>query len=90
MEVAVTGEVLEFSPHRRLAHTFSFPSTGDEPTKVTYDIEPIGEMVKLTMTHEGFAGETKTYQGIKSGWTPIFDGLKSLLETGKALKFPPM
>ena len=57
---------------------------------MTYDIEPIGEMVKLTMTHEGFAGETKTYQGIKSGWTPIFDGLKSLLETGKALNFPPM
>jgi uncharacterized protein YndB with AHSA1/START domain/predicted transcriptional regulator len=90
MEVAVTGKVLEFAPHRRLAHTFSFPSTGDEPTKVTYDLEPIGEMVKLTMTHEGFAGETKTYRGIKGGWGPIFDGLKSLLETGKALEFPPM
>lgn len=89
MEVAVTGEVLELTPYRRLVHTFSFPSTGDEPTKVTYEIEPIGEMVKLTMTHEGFAGETKTYQGIRTGWTPIFDGLKSLLETGTALKFPP-
>ena len=47
-------------------------------------------MVKLTMTHEGFTGETKTYQGIKGGWGRIFDGLKSLLETGKALEFPPM
>jgi DNA-binding transcriptional ArsR family regulator/uncharacterized protein YndB with AHSA1/START domain len=89
-EIALAGEVLEFAPHTRLAHTFSFPSNDDEPTKVTYELEPIGEMVKLTMTHEGFAGETKTYQSIKGGWTPIFDGLKSLLETGKALEFPPM
>jgi uncharacterized protein YndB with AHSA1/START domain len=89
-ESVLTGEVLEFTPPRRLVHTFSFPSTGDEPTKVTYELEPIGEMVKLTMTHEGFAGETKTYQMITSGWTPLFDGLKSLLETGKALEFPPM
>jgi len=89
-EAALTGEVLEFTPPRRLVHTFSFPSTGDEPTKVTYEIEPMGEMVKLTMTHEGFAGETKTYQMITRGWTPLFDGLKSLLETGKALEFPPM
>jgi uncharacterized protein YndB with AHSA1/START domain/DNA-binding transcriptional ArsR family regulator len=89
-EVAITGKVLEFSPYRRIVHTFSFPSTGDEPTKVTYELEPVGDMVKLTMTHEEFAGETKTYQGITKGWTPIFDGLKSLLETGKALEFPPM
>jgi uncharacterized protein YndB with AHSA1/START domain/predicted transcriptional regulator len=90
MEAAVTGEVLEITPHRRLVHTFSFPSNGDEPTRVTYELEPVGNMVKLTMTHEGFAGETKTYQGIRNGWTPIFDGLKSLLETGKALEFPKM
>ena len=89
-DVAITGKVLEFTPHRRIVHTFSFPSTGDDPTKVTYEIEPVGDMVKLTMTHEGFAGETKTYQGITKGWAPIFDGLKSLLETGKALEFPPM
>ena len=89
-EVAVTGKVLEFTPHRRIVHTFSFPSNDDEPTKVTYELEPVGDMVKLTMTHEGFAGETKTYQGITKGWIPIFDGLKSFLETGKALDFPPM
>lgn len=89
-EAVLTGEVLEFTPPRRLVHTFSFPSTGDEPTKVTYELEPVGEMVKLTMTHEGFAGETKTYQMITTGWTPLFDGLKSLLETGKALEFPTM
>jgi hypothetical protein len=52
--------------------------------------EPVGNMVELTMTHEGFASETQTYQKIRTGWTPIFDGLKSLLETGKAPDFPPM
>ena len=89
-QTAITGKVLEFTPHRRLAHTFSFPSNGDDPTKVTYELEPIGDMVKLTMTHEGFTGETETYRGISTGWAPVFDGLKSLLETGQALSFPPM
>jgi uncharacterized protein YndB with AHSA1/START domain len=85
-EPAITGKVLEVVALRRLVHTFSFPSTGDEPTRVTYDIEPLGPVVKLTLTHEGFEGETKTYQGIRIGWAPIFDSLKSLLETGKPLE----
>jgi uncharacterized protein YndB with AHSA1/START domain len=84
-EPAITGKVLEVVPLRRLVHTFSFPPTGDEPTRVTYELEPVGELVKLTLTHEGFEGETKTYQGIRTGWAPIFDGLKTLLETGKPL-----
>ena len=84
-EPAITGKVLEVVPLRRLVHTFSFPSTGDDPTRVTYELEPVGDVVKLTLTHEGFEGETKTYQGIRTGWAPIFDGLKTLLETGKPL-----
>jgi uncharacterized protein YndB with AHSA1/START domain len=84
-EPAITGKVLEVVPLRRLVHTFSFPSTGDDLTRVTYELEPVGEVVKLTLTHEGFEGETQTYRGIRTGWAPIFDGLKTLLETGKPL-----
>ncbi len=49
---------------------------------------PSGRLVKLTLTHEGFDGETETYKMVRQGWTPIFDGLKTLLETGEPLQFP--
>lgn len=84
----ITGRVLEVDPPRRLVHTFSFIGTPDEPTRVTYELEPVGKLVKLTLTHEGFDGETETYKMVRQGWTPIFDGLKTLLETGEPLQFP--
>jgi uncharacterized protein YndB with AHSA1/START domain len=87
-EAAIRGTILEVEPPRRLVHTFSFPSHQDEPTRVTYQLEPMGEVVKLTLTHEGFDGETKTYKGITQGWAPILDSLKSLMETGKPLELP--
>ena len=41
------------------------------------------------MTHEGFDGETETYRMVRGGWAPIFDGLKTLLETGAPLHLAP-
>jgi DNA-binding transcriptional ArsR family regulator/uncharacterized protein YndB with AHSA1/START domain len=85
----LTGQVLEAEANRRLVHTFSFPEVPDEPTRVTYEIVAIGEVVRLTMTHEGFDGETETYRMVRGGWAPIFDGLKTLLETGAPLRLAP-
>ena len=77
-------------PPHRLVHTFQFSHTEDEPTRVTYELEPVGDMVKLTLTHEGFEGETQTYKDVGQGWGPIFDGLKTYLETETPLDFPKM
>jgi len=87
-ETVIAGKVLEADPPRRLVHTFAFSGTSDEPTRVTYELEPVGHLVKLTLTHEGFDGETETYRMVRGGWAPIFDGLKTYLETGNALEFP--
>jgi hypothetical protein len=46
---------------------------------------PQGELVKLTLTHEGFADESVVVDGISKGWPAILSSLKSLLETGEAL-----
>lgn len=89
-KAVITGKILEVEPPRRLVHTFQFVHTEDEATRVTYEIEPVGEMVKLTLTHEGFQGETQTYKDVRQGWAPIFDGLKTYLETGTPLNFPKM
>ena len=54
-------------------------------TLVTYDIEPAGDAVRLTMTE---SGERPIDEDIRSGgaagWPAILSSLKSLLETGTA------
>jgi hypothetical protein len=42
----------------------------------------------LTLTHDEFEGETKTYQSVARGWNPVVSGLKTLLETGQPLEIP--
>jgi hypothetical protein len=49
----------------------------------------MGPTTLLRMTHDGFLGETATYQSISQGWAPILNSLKSLLETGEPLTLEP-
>ena len=61
----------------------------EEPaTKVAFTIEPHGNLVKLTVTHEGFVEGSKLVGAISTGWPAILSGLKSMLETGKPLAIP--
>ncbi|WHT15966.1 metalloregulator ArsR/SmtB family transcription factor [Crossiella sp. CA-258035] len=57
-------------------------------SKATFDIEPLGEVVKLTVTHDGFAPDSVLRGMISEGWIPIIASLKTLLETGKVLPEP--
>jgi Activator of Hsp90 ATPase homolog 1-like protein len=57
-------------------------------TKVAFTIEPYGNLVKLTVTHEGFVGGSKLLGAVSTGWPAILSGLKSMLETGKPLAIP--
>jgi DNA-binding transcriptional ArsR family regulator/uncharacterized protein YndB with AHSA1/START domain len=52
---------------------------------VTFDIEPLGEMVKLTVVHDGFDPGSAILPGITEGWPRILSDLKTLLETGDTL-----
>ncbi|MBB3044049.1 metalloregulator ArsR/SmtB family transcription factor [Nocardioides soli] len=52
---------------------------------VTFEIEPVGEMVKLRVTHGGFAEGSEILPGISEGWPAILASLKTLLETGEPL-----
>ena len=84
---ALTGKILEVIPGSKLVHTFSFPPSGDTPSRTSYEIEPVAgsAIVKLTVTHDGFEGETETYKGTSGGWPILLNSLKSLLETGEPL-----
>jgi DNA-binding transcriptional ArsR family regulator/uncharacterized protein YndB with AHSA1/START domain len=54
-------------------------------SKVTFDIEPLGDYVKLTVVHDGFEAGSAVRPGISQGWPLILSSLKSLLETGDVL-----
>jgi uncharacterized protein YndB with AHSA1/START domain/DNA-binding transcriptional ArsR family regulator len=89
----IHGEVVEVVPNKRLVTTFITswdPAMKDDPpSRVTWEIEQRGETCKLTLTHDGFADETKTYKSVGPGWNPVLSGLKTLLETGKPLVIAP-
>jgi uncharacterized protein YndB with AHSA1/START domain len=86
------GEILEVDPPRRLSYTFKHvlddEMRNERPSKVVFVLEPHGELVKLTLTHEGFAEGSKLLDGISKGWPAILSSLKSLLERGTALAVP--
>jgi hypothetical protein len=52
---------------------------------VTFDLEPVGELVKLTVVHDGFDAGSAVLPGISEGWPRILADLKTLLETREPL-----
>jgi Activator of Hsp90 ATPase homolog 1-like protein len=52
---------------------------------VSFEIEPLGELVKLTVVHDGFEADSLWASLISQGWPPILSNLKTLLETGETL-----
>src|ERR1700761_6530941 len=89
--VSDAGKVVECDPPRRLAYTFvnlSDEYKNEFPALATFVLEPYGNLVKLTLTHEGFAEGSKFFNGISKGWPAILSSLKSILETGQPLQIP--
>ena len=86
----VTGTVLESEPPRRLTMTFDGPGQAPPggPSKVTFDIEPYHEIVRLTVTHENLADDD-AWEAVSAGWPAVCANLKSLLETGHVLPRAP-
>jgi uncharacterized protein YndB with AHSA1/START domain len=88
-DVNLDGEILEIVPLKRLVTTFNaqWAAEGAETTRVSYEIEPMGEVCRLTLTHYEFE---KARAGVETGWPRILAGLKTLLETGRPLSIPIM
>ncbi|WP_076866451.1 SRPBCC family protein [Bradyrhizobium mercantei] len=83
---AVQGEVLIADPPNRLAYSWDVVKEGverEQISRVTFDIEPHGGVVKLTVTHDQLG--PKTLRDISGGWPMVIASLKSFLETGREL-----
>ena len=84
----LVGKVIESSPPRRLVLTWAFPAdeTHEEKhSRVTFEIEPIGDVVRLTVTHDRLEPGSEMLQRITMGWPKVLSSLKSLLEVGRPL-----
>jgi uncharacterized protein YndB with AHSA1/START domain len=84
------GENLEVDPPRRLVQSFNALWSDDVraagTSRVTWDIEPIGDSCRLTVTHDQLPDGVNNE--IYGGWPQILSGLKTLLETGESLTTP--
>ena len=86
--VMIAGEVVEFSPPKRLVMTWAFAEEVKDKSKhsrVAIDLEPLGDMVRLTVVHDELEPESNMLHGISEGWPRVLSSLKSFLETGKPL-----
>lgn len=84
------GENLEVSPPRRLVQSFRAlwgeDVKSEGTSRVTWEIEPIGDSCRLTVTHDQLREGANDQ--LFGGWPMILSGLKTLLETGELLTTP--
>ena len=84
------GENLEVDPPRRLVQSMTALWSDDVKregtSRVTWEIEPVGDSCRLTVTHDQLReGANDELYG---GWPMILSGLKTWLETGELLTTP--
>jgi uncharacterized protein YndB with AHSA1/START domain len=86
----ISGEVIECETEKKLTVTFNVnrPALIEKlgQTLVTYEIESMGDAVRLTLTeaHDRPISDD-ILSGGRQGWPAIISSLKSVLETGKPL-----
>jgi len=84
----LVGKVVESSPPHRLVLTWAFPADEAHEEKhsmVTFEIEPVRGVVRLTVTHDRLEPGSEMLEGITEGWPKVLSSLKSLMETGQTL-----
>ena len=84
------GENIEVDPPRLLVQTFqalwSDDVKSEGTSRVTWEIEPIGDSCRLTVTHDELREDAN--DELYGGWPMILSGLKTWLETGELLTTP--
>jgi uncharacterized protein YndB with AHSA1/START domain len=82
-----TGEILEIDPPRRMVirwqNEWNPEFKAEGLSRCTIELEPVGQAVKLTITHEMERPQSKLIKAVSGGWPQILSNLKSLLETGQ-------
>ena len=87
--VADSGEIVESDPPRRAVikwrNEFRPELTAEGWSRCTYEIEPDGEICRLTILHEIEVENSKLLEAVSGGWPRIVSSLKSILEGGEPM-----
>lgn len=83
--VMLVGEIAEIIPPKRLVMTWCDPGNTADTSRVTFEIEPIEDMVCLKVIHGDFKPGSDTVGKVSSGWPRVLSSMKSFLETGRGL-----
>jgi len=81
------GRVLEIEPRKRLVSTFwsalaGLPDTPENYKTVGYELSPVGDGTRLTITQDNNATQEEAAEAEKN-WHMVLDGIKKLLEGEK-------
>lgn len=86
----VEGQNLEVDPPLRLVQTYHAvwgeDAAAEGTSRVTWDIEPVGDSCRLTVTHDQLREDADPH--LYGGWPMVLSGLKTWLETGQELTTP--
>ena len=90
--VGVAGEILTAERPEELSYTWQFvgaesAARNDPPSRVTFRLEAIGVGTRLTVIHDQLEEGSQTATMVTFGWPHVLSGLKTLLETGRAIDF---
>lgn len=84
------GENVVVEPPHRLVQSmrtlWSPDAARHGTTRVTWEIEQVGDSCRLTVTHDQLVGDAPAE--LYGGWPMILSGLKTWLETGRVLTTP--
>jgi DNA-binding transcriptional ArsR family regulator/uncharacterized protein YndB with AHSA1/START domain len=75
----------EWAAHWSVGDDVLAKLTKEPRSKVTFDLEPAGSAVKLTVTHDGVEPGNATVEMTSQGWPELLSSLKTMLETGEVL-----
>lgn len=88
-----SGEIVEAKPPERLVirwqHQNKAELREEGASLCTLELEPGGEVVKLSITHSIERAPSKLIEAVSGGWPKIMSNLKSLLETGSVILQEP-
>ena len=89
------GDVLVCEKFKKLTYTWmkerqEKDAKRDGLSRVTYELLPAGDHVKLVLIHENLisddvSADPGTFKGVNNGWPAVLSSLKSLLETGEPI-----
>lgn len=84
------ADVVESDPPRKLVERmlakWSEEVEAEGPSRITWEIEPVGTSCRLTLTHDEL--KEGANDQLYGGWPMILSGLKTLVESGELLDTP--